>query len=514
MHCCLVGIAACWLIGYCSVYSDYEVLFCLVYCWFIAYLLLIIKFYSVLFIAGYCLFISGYCLFIADYQVLFYFVYYCLLVVIACLLVVIACLLLVQIINLKSVFSQPNQNVCLTIDCWSSVQNLNYLCLIAHYIDANWKLQKRILNFCAIKDHKGETIGRKIERCLLSWGISRVFSITVDNASSNDVALSYLKNRMEDWNSHPLRGEFLHEARILEKGTVHLDVPIRWNSTFLMLESALKFQKTFKRLGERDSEFAMMAGGIPRSEDWENARHFVKFLKIFYEVTNKVSGSTFVTSSQHFNDFCKILSTLKHWMGSLDTVLSSMAEKMKSKYDKYWGNIKNTNMMIFIAVVLDPRSTRQDPPEISTQELEAHETSFAMEFEKKMQFNESVNKNEVELYLMEALKKSGVQFDILNWWKVNSTKFPILGGIARDVLAMLVFTVASKSTFSTGGRVLNNYRSSLTPMIAEALICTQNWLRNSPKLVLEELIEELENLELEVAPTRDLNEEDSGVESH
>ena len=42
-------------------------------------------------------------------------------------------------------------------------------------------------------------------------------------------------------------------------------------------------------------------------------------------------------------------------MGSLDTVLSGMAEKMKSKYDKYWGNIKNTNMMIFIAVVLDPR---------------------------------------------------------------------------------------------------------------------------------------------------------------
>ncbi|XP_072090560.1 zinc finger BED domain-containing protein RICESLEEPER 1-like [Arachis hypogaea] len=151
-----------------------------------------------------------------------------------------------------------------------------------------------------------------------------------------------------------------------------------------------------------------------------------------------------------------------------------MAVKMKSKYDKYWENIKNTNMMILIAVVLDPRyklqlikwsfeklyekedakfltskvkdtlfkvfdsyrlfggyyqrSTRQDPPEISTQELEAHETSFAIEFEKEMQFNESVNKNEVELYLMEALEKSGVQFDILNWWKVNSTKFSILGG--------------------------------------------------------------------------------------
>ena len=28
---------------------------------------------------------------------------------------------------------------------------------------------------------------------------------------------------------------------------------------------------------------------------------------------------------------------------------------MKIKYDKYWGSIEKTNLMIFIAVVLDPR---------------------------------------------------------------------------------------------------------------------------------------------------------------
>ena len=111
---------------------------------------------------------------------------------------------------MKSIFSQPNQTVCLTTDCWTSVQNLNYLCLTAHFIDRDWKLQKRIINFCLIKNHKGETIGRKIERCLLGWGISRVFTVTVDNASSNDLAICYLKSRMEDWNSHPLKGEHLH----------------------------------------------------------------------------------------------------------------------------------------------------------------------------------------------------------------------------------------------------------------------------------------------------------------
>lgn len=218
--------------------------------------------------------------------------------------------------KVKSMFHQSSQGVSLTTDCWTSVQKLNYLCLTAHFIDENWKLHKRILNFCTIKNHKGETFGRKIEKCLESWLIGRIFTITVDNASSNDVAISYLKDRMEDQNSHPLKGEHLHvrccahiinlvvtdglkdlhdsiskirsvvryvraipsrldrfkicikETRMQDVCSVQLDVPTRWNSTYTMLESALKFQKVFKRLGERDNDFASMQGDVPKNDDW------------------------------------------------------------------------------------------------------------------------------------------------------------------------------------------------------------------------------------------------------
>lgn len=51
--------------------------------------------------------------------------------------------------------------------------------------------------------------------------------------------------------------------------------------------------------------------------------------------------------------------------------------------------------------------------------------------------------------------------------------------MARDVLAIQVSTVASESAFSTGGRVLDPFRSSLNPVMVQALICCQNWIRSS-----------------------------------
>ncbi|KAK4409334.1 Zinc finger BED domain-containing protein RICESLEEPER 2 [Sesamum angolense] len=69
------------------------------------------------------------------------------------------------------------------------------------------------------------------------------------------------------------------------------------------------------------------------------------------------------------------------------------------------------------------------------------------------------------------------EFDILNWWKVDSHRFLILSKIARDILAVPVSIVASGSAFSTSGRVLDAFSSSLSPKIVQALICAQDWLR-------------------------------------
>ena len=85
-------------------------------------------------------------------------------------------------------------------------------------------------------------------------------------------------------------------------------------------------------------------------------------------------------------------------------------------------------------------------------------------------------KLELGHYLEDDQMPRTLEFDILAWWKSNGPKFPTLQRIARDILTILVSTVASKLAFNTSGRLLSPHRSKLHAKTVEALICAQNWL--------------------------------------
>lgn len=85
-------------------------------------------------------------------------------------------------------------------------------------------------------------------------------------------------------------------------------------------------------------------------------------------------------------------------------------------------------------------------------------------------------KTQLELYLAEPRYSRTEEFDVLSFWKTNQYRYPELSAMARDVLAIPVSTVASESAFSVGGRVLDQYRSSLKCETVEALITTKDWM--------------------------------------
>ncbi|XP_021754810.1 zinc finger BED domain-containing protein RICESLEEPER 2-like [Chenopodium quinoa] len=315
---------------------------------------------------------------------------------------------LVEKKRLKSVLKNCNSRVCLTTDAWTSIQQINYMCLTAHFIDNDWKLQKKILNFCSVTSHKGEEVGKMIEKCLLEWEIDNILAITVDNASSNDIAIAYMKRKINEWKTRVLNCRYLHmrsvaqiinfvvcdgmkfvhesitrvrhavrfikqsptrllkfkkcveDEKIANKKLLCLDVPTMWNSTFLMLDAALSLENAFERYAEEDPHYVIElcereGNGRPTFDDWSNVRRFSEFLGSFYELTLRVSGTSYVTSNLFFHELVNVSSLLKELCASDDPEMCSMALKMKDKYDKYWGNPEKINMLIFIAVVLDPR---------------------------------------------------------------------------------------------------------------------------------------------------------------
>ncbi|XP_070051070.1 zinc finger BED domain-containing protein RICESLEEPER 2-like isoform X1 [Nicotiana tomentosiformis] len=240
-----------------------------------------------------------------------------------------------------------------------------------------------------------------------------------------------------------------------------------------------------------------------------------------------------------------------------DTVLSEMAKKMKEKFDKYWGDPGKMNNIIFISCILDPRYKLesvgyalvkmfgQDPGAIIQAEVKKYMTSLFSEYVKSVskgvvldsssdcssldtstsRLSESQvstqntglleslmqdikkyksgsggvdTRTELDKYFGEETEDDTKEFDVLLWWKLNSARFPILAEMARDVLAVPVSSVASECAFSTGGRILDSFRSSLTPKLVQALVCLQDWLRNEKlkqPVCVEEDLDKIEQLE-------------------
>ena len=88
--------------------------------------------------------------------------------------------LLIELVSL-------NSRVCLTSNLWTSVQNLDYMVVTAHYINVDFKLKKKIISFKELK--YPHTIEEALVSCLTKWGIrEKVFTLTVDNASNNNRA--------------------------------------------------------------------------------------------------------------------------------------------------------------------------------------------------------------------------------------------------------------------------------------------------------------------------------------
>ncbi|KAH1221104.1 Zinc finger BED domain-containing protein RICESLEEPER 2 [Glycine max] len=435
--------------------------------------------------------------------------------------------------NLKLLGSLDGR-VVITSDMWTSTsQKKGYMAITTHYVDGCWNLQSQILRFIYVPaPHTSDRLCNVLIDCLMDWNIdTKLSTITLDNCTTNDVIIDKIKDKLHlgcllrdgsllhmrccahilnlivkdglevvkegvknirdsvaYWTTTPKRKEKFEETtkqlRIPYTKNLALDYPTRWNSTYKMLEIVIGY------------------------EDDVCGR-----LKLFNTITELFSFTKHPTANLYFPNICEIKLAIKQWITSPNPMIQQMTKNMMIKFDKYWGVIHN---VMRVATVLDPRY-KMELLEYYYEKLYEHDSfiqvrgiqqlcyDLVSDYEMKMKkdsFGSNVGdvtgsevvgdalsearssyvESELDHYLEEDVSPRAVDFDILMWWKFNGVKYPTLQAIAKDILVILVSTVASESTFSTSGQV-SPHRSRLQWTTLEALMCARS--STSYKVVAE-----------------------------
>jgi hypothetical protein len=271
------------------------------------------------------------------------------------------------------------ERISLTCDLWTSNQNLCYLALVAHYIDDEWNMQSRVLNFIELDPpHSGNIIAQAVFECCQEWKIEdKIMTMTMDNASSNDVAATNLTGRFKARKSakfipkyfhvrccthiinlivndgiaplEPLIGKLRETVKYLKKSPLRmknfrvvcdslkvdiekglcLDVSTRWSSTHRMLDASILYREALDEYAQQDPNYKWQ----PTDQEWTLYGRMQPILKAFAEVTTVLSGSNYPTANIFYPYIMNVkIAVNTHAVQSKGENLKAMGKAMLDKY--------------------------------------------------------------------------------------------------------------------------------------------------------------------------------------
>lgn len=249
----------------------------------------------------------------------------------------------------------------------------------------------------------------------------------------------------------------------------------------------------------------------PAEKNAVNITH--TFLEPFYKTTNNICTNKVPTIGlvvffmDHISETIAACRDSRH---SPDW-LKAVAEEMATKARKY--NDQVCNIFTYMTAILDPRIKVELIPESLNSENHLEEArshfirnysvnhfpsittgfgpldledggtvSFAEEIARKKRrvSMSSSATDELTQYLSEP--PAPIPTDVLEWWKVNSTRYPRLSVMARDFLAVQATSVAPEELFCSKGDEVYKQRFAVPHNSAQALLCIKSWTQGGVKL--------------------------------
>ena len=96
-------------------------------------------------------------------------------------------------------------------------------------------------------------------------------------------------------------GELISQYNVQEQKLV-LECKTHWNSTYDMLDCAIKFRKVFPRYALNGHNY----GCCPNDDEWEKIEKLLQVLKVFKDIANIILGSEYPNSNLFLSEVYRI----------------------------------------------------------------------------------------------------------------------------------------------------------------------------------------------------------------
>ncbi|XP_026050112.1 zinc finger BED domain-containing protein 1-like [Astatotilapia calliptera] len=362
------------------------------------------------------------------------------------------------------------RNVALTGDHWTSVNNDNYLGVMAHFIDNDWTMQS--------------------------------FALTVSKTEERHYAeacADHFLNVANEWKSPANAQELKAQEAAHGHQTEPLvqDVPTRWNSTLEMIKRIQrnKFGLT-TILTQQNSKVTMLT-----DQELDRLQKLEELLEPCRYVTELLGGERYVSCSMVLPALCHLFRIMEP---SDDDPVYVLRFKKIFTTDLAQRRDSSNLTWLKIATALDPRFkdlkclSKDERREVWASvhdllmsETDAHQPSAQTTEEpspKKSKMSicllgspdSDTEEEEDAIDCCLNLYKAEPKIDIgecpLQWWLKREGAHARLAPIARKYLSTPATTVPCERLFSLSGHIIQKKRASLSSDNVNRIVCLSNWL--------------------------------------
>ena len=415
-------------------------------------------------------------------------------------------------------------SIALTFDEWTSVSAKTFLSVIAHF-KSGQVLKEILLSFVNMSGKtSAENIAEAIRKTVHDFNIAdKIVSITTDNAANCTAAVRLLDTSISGQKPIHLRcaahsvnlivkkglklletslsglRKVIHSIRSSPKKMQELenickvkgikffkiknDVPTRWNSTYLMLESIMKMRDAL----EHERAFAQF--------DFDALEELVQILSPFYELTELLSGSTYISLGLVMAGITNIENMLgkftcvheenkqvvqsflddiaERFLAFSDLQLVGLFFDVRLKFDKLPDYISQSDAIERIESFFRPY-IQEDDIEVQ-QQMEKQTKLTILIFGGQTKPNNQSLHSEIVRYLS-IPQSPNISIDVIKWWEVQKNQFPKLYQLSQIFLICQATSVAPERIFSKGGELITKKRNCLSDSTSESLLCLHSWL--------------------------------------